>query len=330
MKNEDTKVSIIVTIFNVEKYLPKCIDSIIQQTHKNIEIILVDDGSPDKCPQICEDYKRKDDRIVTIHKKNAGVSAARNSGLDIATGKYICFADGDDYLMEDYIEYLLDMAVDNAAEISLTTEMFTNYQNQQTLNTHTSIRTGEDATEGILCYRIPIGVYCKLFDRQYITEYGLRFIEEIFMGEGFNFNTAAFQRADKVVIGNRKVYFYRQDNPTSATTLFSERKWNNGLYAIDRIENDLHIKSDRICKALKYARWHTCSDAYDMMVLAKAETLYPALYEYCLEITKRDSKIGFSVPCSRKEKIRSLIFSICPRVMPLLISLRRKMHGVKI
>lgn len=159
MKNEDTKVSIIVPIFNVEKYLPKCIDSIIQQTHKNIEIILVDDGSPDKCPQICEDYKRKDDRIVTIHKKNAGVSAARNSGLDIATGKYICFADGDDYLMEDYIEYLLDMAVDNAAEISLTTEMFTNYQNQQTLNTHTSIRTGEDATEGILCYRIPIGVY---------------------------------------------------------------------------------------------------------------------------------------------------------------------------
>lgn len=81
-------VSVIVPIYNVEKYLKRCIDSILNQTYKNLEIILVDDGSPDKCPQICDEYAKEDDRIIVIHNKNGGVSSARNAGLDIAKGKY--------------------------------------------------------------------------------------------------------------------------------------------------------------------------------------------------------------------------------------------------
>ena len=81
-------VSVIVPIYNVEKYLKRCIDSILNQTYKNLEIILVDDGSPDKCPEICDEYAKKDDRIIVIHNKNGGVSSARNAGLDIAKGKY--------------------------------------------------------------------------------------------------------------------------------------------------------------------------------------------------------------------------------------------------
>lgn len=86
--NKEPMVSVIVPIYNVEKYLKRCIDSILNQTYKNLEIILVDDGSPDKCPEICDEYAKKDDRIIVIHNNNGGVSSARNAGLDIAKGKY--------------------------------------------------------------------------------------------------------------------------------------------------------------------------------------------------------------------------------------------------
>ncbi len=99
-------VSIIVPIYNVEQYLYECIDSIVSQTYTNLEIILVDDGSLDKCPQICDEYKQKDNRIRVIHKKNGGLSDARNAGLDVATGEYISFIDGDDVISEKFIELL--------------------------------------------------------------------------------------------------------------------------------------------------------------------------------------------------------------------------------
>ena len=89
-------VSVIVPIYNVEKYLDRCISSIINQTYKNLEIILVDDGSTDKSGAICDNYKIKDCRIKVIHKQNGGLGYARNSGLDVATGQYVTFIDGDD------------------------------------------------------------------------------------------------------------------------------------------------------------------------------------------------------------------------------------------
>ena len=91
------KISIIVPIYNVEKYIRKCIESIINQTYRNIEIILVDDGSPDNCGKICDEYAKKDSRVKVIHKKNGGLSDARNKGTEVATGEYIMYVDSDDY-----------------------------------------------------------------------------------------------------------------------------------------------------------------------------------------------------------------------------------------
>ena len=107
MKNE--LISIVVPIYNVEKYLEKCVESILRQTYKNIEIILVDDGSPDLCGEICENYKKIDKRITVIHKKNGGLSDARNYGIKHSNGKYITFIDSDDYVERDYIEYLYNL-----------------------------------------------------------------------------------------------------------------------------------------------------------------------------------------------------------------------------
>ena len=92
-------ISIIVPVYNVEQYIQRCLNSIINQTYKNLEIILVDDGSPDQCPQICDDYAAKDSRIMVIHKKNGGLSDARNAGLLTSAGEYVAFIDSDDFIM---------------------------------------------------------------------------------------------------------------------------------------------------------------------------------------------------------------------------------------
>lgn len=112
-------VSIIVPVYKVEPYLRRCIDSIVNQTYTNLEIILVDDGSPDGCPQICDEYAAKDNRIVVIHKENGGLSDARNAGLDICNGEYISFVDSDDWVANTYIEIMLNAIVRNNAEIAV-------------------------------------------------------------------------------------------------------------------------------------------------------------------------------------------------------------------
>ena len=98
------KVSVIIPIYKVEKYLSRCLDSVVNQTLDDIEIVLVDDGSPDSCPEICDRYAKKDSRIKVIHKKNEGLGYARNSGMLIATGEYIAFLDSDDYVSKDMYE----------------------------------------------------------------------------------------------------------------------------------------------------------------------------------------------------------------------------------
>lgn len=111
-------VSIVVPVYHVEKYLTRCIESIINQTYNNLEIILVDDGSDDKCPEICEMYAKKDKRIRVMHQNNAGLSAARNSGIDIAKGKYIAFVDSDDCISRHYIEYLYRGLIETGSDIA--------------------------------------------------------------------------------------------------------------------------------------------------------------------------------------------------------------------
>ena len=110
MQNDRALVSVVIPVYNVEKYLRKCIDSVVSQTYKNIEIILVDDGSPDKCPQICDEYAEKYDNITVIHKTNGGLSDARNVGIERAKGKYILFLDSDDSLEITAIEDMVVIA----------------------------------------------------------------------------------------------------------------------------------------------------------------------------------------------------------------------------
>ena len=325
MNYEDIKVSVIVPIYNVEKYLSKCIDSILVQSHHNLEIILVDDGSPDNAGKIADSYAEKDSRVKVIHKDNSGVSTARNIGIDSATGEYVCFADADDYLMEDYVEYLLELVVKNDADISLTKDMYTTFHPKQVDGDYIKIRTPEEATVDILTYNLPIGVYCKMFKRSFLGN-NIRFIPNIYIGEGFNFNTMAFQRANKVVEGNRRIYFYRRDNPTSATTMFAIKKWKNAIYAIENIHKDMIINTENMEIAWEYANWHTYCDAFNFLVMAGDEKKYSKEYKAWKKIVRYKARYAFKVDIILREKIRAVIMMICPRVMPWLINLRNKKY----
>lgn len=121
-------ISIIVPVYNVEEYLDRCIESIVKQTYKNLEIILVDDGSPDKCPEICEKWAECDERIRVIHKKNDGLANARNSGIEVSNGDYLIFTDSDDYMDPDMIEFLLNLSLKYDADVSRCGFYF-NYEN---------------------------------------------------------------------------------------------------------------------------------------------------------------------------------------------------------
>jgi len=112
------KVSVIVPVYKVEEYLRQCIESIIVQTYANLEIVLVDDGSPDNCGKICDEYAEKDARIIVIHKQNGGLSDARNVGIEVATGEYLTFVDSDDWLENDMVETLYNNIVNHNADIS--------------------------------------------------------------------------------------------------------------------------------------------------------------------------------------------------------------------
>ncbi len=115
----EEKISVIIPVYKVEKYLSCCVQSVINQTYKNLEIILVDDGSPDNCPSLCDDFAKKDSRIKVIHQKNGGLSSARNSGIEIATGEYISFVDSDDTIHPQMYEVLSNAIKQTDAEISM-------------------------------------------------------------------------------------------------------------------------------------------------------------------------------------------------------------------
>lgn len=115
----EPKISVIVPVYKVEKYLEKCVKSLVNQSYKNLEIILVDDGSPDNCPALCDSYAKQDNRIKVIHQENMGLSAARNAGIDIASGEYIGFVDSDDYIHKNMYEVLMKTCLDNHCDIAV-------------------------------------------------------------------------------------------------------------------------------------------------------------------------------------------------------------------
>lgn len=327
--NKD-KVSIIVPVYNVEKYLEKCLKSLISQSYKNIEIILIDDGSKDNSGRICDEYKRKDSRIKVIHKENAGVSEARNSGIQKATGKYLCFVDADDFVMDNYVEYMHQLIVKDSSDIAICTKMFSNFNEKQTSEEVIENLDGENAIIRILNYRMPIGVYSRIFKKDLIEDNRIRFLKDIYMGEGFNFNVACFQKAKKVIVSNYKVYYYRRNNATSATTKFSIKKCENSLYAMKVMRDNLIIRTERVINSWEYALWRTYSDAFDYMCLGNEKKDNLEKFKEYKYFIKNNYRIYKKIDISKKDKYRAILMGIFPEIIPFILKCRRFIYKIKL
>ena len=190
-------VSIIVPIYKVEEYLDECIESIINQTYSNIEIILVDDGSPDRCPQMCDEWAKKDNRIKVIHKENGGVSSARNAGITLAKGEWIWFVDSDDTAQINALEELSEYF--NAADLIVFNAKID------------KLYTKDEKFFDSYYFRYQFGFepWNKLYKKSIIFDNDLRFDTEENVGEDLLFNITYYQYADKYKFSTSKYYNYR-------------------------------------------------------------------------------------------------------------------------
>lgn len=232
---ESPKISVIVPVYKVELYLRKCLDSIVNQTYRNLEIILVDDGSPDNCPAMCDEYAARDERIQVIHKENGGVSSARNAGLVAATGNWLGWVDSDDWIEPDMFEALLRGAQRYDADIAVCgrVEIYPNQKVPRGWEADTIL--DREAAMGLLLKNDLMQNYLcdKLWKRELFQ--GLAF------PEGKTFEDVAmvyrvFERAEKVACIAKCGYNYRQHGGSIIANISLENKMNYYLAAKTRYE----------------------------------------------------------------------------------------------
>ena len=254
MKNE--KISIIVPVYKVEQYLNRCMESLVNQTYKNIEIILVDDGSPDNCPQLCEDYAKQDSRIKVIHKENGGLSDARNVALDNITGEYVTFVDSDDWVETDFIETLYTNARREKADISIIgyTLVWDNGGKKRiTQDDEYYVFDTETAIRELLKQRKFSCMVCQKLYKKKIFD-AVRFpVGKLY--EDVAVSLPTFLMAEKVVVSGKSRYNYYQRSDSIVNSKFDKRK----LYFLDCCQeiitySDMHYKKYDIEAHIFYLR----------------------------------------------------------------------------
>lgn len=233
------KISVIVPVYQAEQYVNRCVDSILTQTHTNLEIILIDDGSTDRSRQICDEYARQDQRVKVIHKKNAGVAAARNAGLDVATGTYLAFVDSDDYIDPDMYEKMMGKAVQYDCDLVMCDCMKEQGESSR-LYTH-EIRPGFYSYEQLKTeyyphlimmenveYPATISNWLFLFRRQLSSGMQIpRYLEGVRYSEDLLFGAQLMYACRSFYYMKGKAYYHYYMNPTSATHTYAPDKWKD-------------------------------------------------------------------------------------------------------
>lgn len=271
------KISVIVPIYNVEKFLDRCIASLRNQTLFDIEIILVDDESPDNCPKMCDDYALLDKRIKVIHKKNGGLGYARNSGMEIATGEYIAFVDSDDYVEFDMFEEMYKAASENDADfvrvdnfkeridgtvvnLEYKPPMREGVYNKKELRDNLlypqlGMMPSDDGSKYVSC-----SVWRNIYRKEIIDYWELRFVSERdLISEDIPFNIDFMMRCDRAVVINRKYYHYIVNDKSLTQT-----------YRADRFEKELILYHALIKRAKKNNIYSECKTRLSRHLLTRA------------------------------------------------------------
>ena len=229
-------ITVIVPVYKVEQYLPSCVDSILAQTFSDFELILVDDGSPDGCGAMCDAYAKQDARIHVIHRENGGLSAARNSGMDIARGEYLTFVDSDDLISADYLTALLNAAREQDSEIAVCRFRRFTTGTPDTRSAPASVPVSSISPREAVCMlyrgdeRNPINACAKLFHSSVIGS--MRFPQGR-LHEDQAFVPIACYRALRVALVPAKLYHYRDRADSITTQTFSVKRYDD-VWAIDQ------------------------------------------------------------------------------------------------
>ena len=233
-------VSVIIPVYNVEKYINRCVDSVVKQTYHNLEIILIDDGSTDNCPHICEQWASRDSRIRVIHKQNAGLGMARNTGIENASGQYICFFDSDDYVEVSAIEEAYNSIVAYNADIASFGMASVDSSGNVVSSRIPRVKKELYFGDGVQNYLLPgmlasepgsgkdiglsMSACARMYSMELINKTKWRFVSERdYISEDFYSLLILYQHVERVSIIGKVLYYYCY-NPKSLTHLFDENR----------------------------------------------------------------------------------------------------------
>lgn len=263
---ENNLVSVIIPVYQAEKYLWRCVESVIGQSYKNIEIILVDDGSTDKSPAICDNLAKMDERIKIIHKRNGGVSSARKAGLQNARGEYIAFLDSDDFIHRHYIKYLLFLCIKHQTQMSacgLYSGSGCNFE-EIFMKGSTYVYSGKEA---ILSRRIKSGVVGKLYKRE-LFEGLLYLVNDPVKYENEALTYMLLYRSDKVVVTKKPLY-YNYQKLLSAAGKENHYK-STDFYGV--LEDRIRFFADKDRELFEYSYEYLCLKLMHFYFSCKRDT----------------------------------------------------------
>lgn len=321
-------ISVVVPVYNVEKYLDRCIQSILCQTYSAIEIILVDDGSPDSCPIICDNYAKKFQNIVVIHKQNGGLSSARNAGMAKAKGDYIAFVDSDDWISEDAYEYAMELMIKyNADCIQFDYKMVSDLQIPKQPKEKIQIYYEKDILQYYLDSSTRTGSYSVwkcLFHRKLIEN--IRFREGK-INEDVDYKYKAFQLCHCLAVSNQCKYFYFQSGDTLSTGGLKRRDFDlyEAAEALLLLTKDESYGSIRFLGQVKKARTEfslLCKIAF--YGIADSEINQKALVKQLTKEHRKNIVTLLRAPLSISRKVLSIGFCISFTVTRFLIHLYKR------
>lgn len=299
------KISLIVPIYNVEAYLDKCINSILNQSYCNLEIILVDDGSPDNCPEICDRFAENDKRVIVLHKQNGGLSDARNAGIEIATGKYICFVDSDDWLHEDYCKALYHCMKDYDADIVECgiTMVYPDKDNIEIIDASNRVYGVEEALSSLI---EPKGFKSQVWNKLYKSELVRKFIfQKGVINEDEFWTYKVFANAETIAYCNKALYYYLQRESSIM-----------GSYSLKRLDGlkgmfGRHIyisgKYPRLSFVSKIALYKACLYNYQQVLIYLDNQQIVYAHDFIYDIFK---VINFELDELKKMKLKEICWYV--------------------
>lgn len=301
-------ISVIIPVYKVERYLKQCLDSILNQTFKDIEIILIDDESPDNSPEICDMYKNADNRIRVIHKANEGVSVARNTGLELARGEYVIFVDSDDYWnnKNDLVEIVKELELEPDIVLYRSAKYYQNYEklvmptfeyDKEKFNSYDKAETlNYISKQGIF----PGGAWDKIVRREFLIKNNIYFDSNLVSSEDIDWVFSILVASKNIKLSNTIMYIYRQQRLESVTNNIKEKNIRDLFFTIKKWSENLSNTNDEVSNAL----FHFLAYEYSILIALLPNIKKDIVKEFKTKIEKYDWLLGYNLnPKVKKVKI---------------------------